>query len=176
MTTVEPRIPLIPWPTPSLWSEAHTSLAHAIALHRQRLTPAVASARQIKHRLASLFPLMDQLCRATCPGCEQVCCLHACIWADFKDLLFFQLARIPSPETQTLSQRGERCRYGSPDGCRLNRLQRPFICTWYLCPAQTGQLQLKPELMQSTRQTLEEIKQLRNQMEDEFIRGINELI
>jgi hypothetical protein len=34
----------------------------------------------------------------------------------------------------------DRCRYLGPRGCRLSRLDRPWVCTWYLCPTQRERL------------------------------------
>jgi hypothetical protein len=38
----------------------------------------------------------------------------------------------------------EVCCYRHPRGCRLARISRPWICTWYLCPAQTSRIRRPP--------------------------------
>jgi hypothetical protein len=66
------------------------------------------------------------------------------------------------------------CRYLGPRGCRLPRIARPWICTWYLCPTQTAKLrnghQAKRKLLNGARA---QIKLERNLLENEFIRVIS---
>jgi hypothetical protein len=76
------------------------------------------------------------------------------------------------PDQQLLDRQGVHCRYGSPDGCRLDRIQRPFVCTWYLCPAQTQRLQKEPVEMKMVSDSLQQIKRLRREMEASFIRAV----
>jgi hypothetical protein len=55
-------------------------------------------------------------------------------------------------------------------GCILPRIARPFVCTWYLCPAQKEYLaHYYPKLILDFDQTLFDIKELRNKIEKEFI-------
>lgn len=169
---MELPFPFIPWPDIPLWSAANASLEHSLQRHRDALGPGRELAREVRRQLTPLFPLMDRLCLATCPACTDICCLRACVWIDFNDLLFLHLADIPPPPAQLLGHRGQRCRYGTPAGCRLERIRRPFVCTWYLCPAQTGLLRQTPHQMQMVTQTLQRIKQLRREMEAAFIRVV----
>lgn len=162
----------IPWRTPATWHEANTSLAHALAHNSHRLPDTFRLARSLRRRLTALFPVMDALCARTCPDCADICCDRAWVWADFKDLLFLHLADIPRPREQLRSRRGERCRYGTPQGCRLTRLQRPFVCTWYVCPAQTQVLDRQPAVKTELTTALAAIKRDRRQMEAAFIRDL----
>lgn len=155
----------IPWSTPPLWQEANAALEHLLQRHGPRLEASRRAAEEIRNRLASLFPIMDRLCRATCPECADICCHHACVWVDFKDLLFSHLAGIKIPAHQLIRHRFERCRYATPSGCGLDRFQRPFICTWYLCPAQTQKLRGHPSEWQKVASCLHEVKHQRKQME-----------
>ena len=164
-------LPLIPWNTSSLWHEANAAIGHLLRHHRQAVVESRMAAEQIRSRLASIFPIMDRLCGATCPDCSDICCQHACVWIDFRDLLFLHLTAIPLPGQQLLAQQGERCRYSTPEGCRLEREQRPYVCTWYLCPAQTELLRQQPATMQEVTSSLQQIKRLRRLMEQAFIRA-----
>ena len=162
----------VPWNTPATWMEANDNLAAAITKNTAAMADGADQAYQIRQHLESLFSLMDNLCRETCPDCSDVCCRRAWVWIDFKDLLFFHLADVPLPEQQLLSRQGDHCRYGGPDGCRLDRLQRPFVCTWYLCPAQTQHLRKEPAEMKRISDFLLQIKRLRRKMERSFIRAV----
>jgi hypothetical protein len=166
-------VAMIPWNTPALWREANASLAHVLHHNRHTMGESRRLARQLQEQLTALFPLMEELCRTTCPICRDVCCRHACVWIDFRDLLFLHLAGLPVPDGQLLGVRGERCRFGGPDGCRLDRIRRPFICTWYLCPAQTRRLREDPEEMRRMTECLRRIKHLRREMETSFVRAVS---
>lgn len=170
---MEATVPFIPWPTPGLWREANDSIQHTLQRNRDALAPCRHLAHELRRQMTALFPIMDHLCRATCPTCADVCCRRACVWIDFKDLLLLHLADIPLPDGQLLGSRGEHCRYGAPDGCRLDRIQRPFVCTWYLCPAQTQRLRRYPRQMARIMEALQRVKQLRQEMEMLFIRAVN---
>lgn len=159
----------IPWHSPALWQEANAAIAHHLKRRQQAIVKSRRAAGEIRTRFASIFPTMDHLCSITCPDCTDICCQHACVWIDFKDLLFLHLAGIPVPDHQLIDHRGGRCRYGAPGGCRLDRLQRPYVCTWYLCPAQTALLRKMPRALEKVTSSIEQIKQLRQQMEHTFI-------
>lgn len=163
----------IPWNTPALWQEANASLDVSLALHRGVLDVARHHAEQLRQLLKQTFPIMEELCRQTCPACTDVCCRRAWVWIDFKDLLFLHLAGIPLPEGQLLRRQGDHCRYASPDGCRLERVQRPFVCTWYLCPAQSHLLNKQPAEKQNLSRILEQIKNHRKRMEASYIQAIS---
>ena len=159
----------VPWHTLALWQEANACLADTMQQNQLVLAEPHRQAQRMQRRLEWIFPLMDRLCRKTCPDCKNICCHRAWVWADFKDLLFLHLAGIPVPGQQLLSRKGDRCRYGNPDGCRLDRIQRPFVCTWYLCPAQMQHLRQAPAEMKMVSDSLQQIKQLRQEMEKSFI-------
>ncbi len=161
----------IPWNTPTLWQKANAAVEHHLHRHQQALDASRHAAGEIRNRFASIFPIMDRLCLTTCPDCTDICCQHACVWIDFKDLLFLHQAAIPVPDHQLLGHRGEHCRYSTPDGCRLDRLQRPYVCTWYLCPAQTQLLRQQPLTLQKVTSCLQQIKRMRQHMESSFIRA-----
>ena len=161
-----------PWNTPVAWKEANTSLAISLRRNRLALVDARDHAQQLRRSLDRTFPIMENLCRQTCPACTDVCCRRAWIWLDFKDLLFLHLAGIPIPEAQLLRHRGDHCRYAGPAGCRLERIQRPFVCTWYLCPAQSRLLDPQPTDEQSLSSLVNRIKKQRRLMEDSFIKAV----
>lgn len=161
----------IPWNSRRLWQEANAAVEHHLQRHRRALANSRHAAVEIRNLFASIFPIMDRLCSTTCPDCTDVCCQHACVWIDFKDLLFLHLTGISVPDRQLIDHRGERCRYGTYDGCRLNRLQRPYVCTWYLCPAQSTQLRKEPKALTQVTSSLQQIKQLRLEMENPFLQA-----
>jgi len=88
--------------------------------------------------------------------------------------LFLHFNQQPIPPAQPKANLSMPCRYLGPRGCRLPRITRPWICTWYLCPTQTAKLrngqQAKRELLN---QAMAQIKSERNLLENEFIRVIS---
>jgi hypothetical protein len=147
----------------------HLGLPH-IRNHRSARRKAAA----IADLIARLDPPMARLSRATCPDCSAPCCLHATLWYDLADLLMMGFARLPWPEGQPMAAVGAHCRYLGPAGCRLPRIRRPWICTWYLCPRQTARLKASRG---SERHVIEAalagIKQLRKGLERDFIAALS---
>ena len=162
----------IPWNKPVLWQEANASLSRCMQCSRHKMDEPFRLADRLGTRLLEIAPPLDRLCSTTCPNCTDICCQRAWVWFDFKDLLFLHLAGVAVPAGQLMSRRGDRCRYSGPDGCQLSRLQRPFVCTWYLCPAQTHILNQQPKEKQRISAALQQIKETRRRMEDRFIKAI----
>jgi hypothetical protein len=161
-------VPDIPWNTPEIWREANQSLGRLIACHQPVLQPIVHTAIEIRNRLTHIFPVVDTVCAATCTHCPEPCCLSAKIWFDFKDLLFIHLTGQMLPPAQPLADGAGICRYAGPRGCRLPRLSRPWICSWYLCPPQKRSgpgVEMKIALAA--------IQTARKQLEDQFITMIS---
>ena len=171
---IEPPLTLSPpWGPAPAWQEANVSIDFHIKRYYLHLKPVIKYARDIQIRLESIFPRLDDICKMTCPRCPDACCLSASPWYDWRDLIFLHLSQISIPPTQTISDFKKTCCYLSHRGCTLPRIARPWICTWYLCPTQTGNLrQKRVEQWQSLSRVLGEIKALRKKLENDFIRVI----
>ncbi|MGB5746144.1 MAG: hypothetical protein WBM69_04135 [Desulfobacterales bacterium] len=162
-----------PWSSIAAWQEANISIDYHLKRYCPRLKPAMQIARKTRIRLESIFPCLDDLGQMTCPRCPDACCLSASPWYDLRDLIFLHLNQLSIPLTQTISGFKETCRYISRKGCTLPRITRPWICTWYLCPAQTANVKDRnPNQWQTLSRVLGEIKACRKKLEDEFIRVI----
>ena len=167
-----PKTPTIPWAGPKLWQEASAAITHLIHQAGGDMQEARFLAETMARRLQSIFPALDRLCQLTCPHCPDPCCRRAWIWFDYRDLLFLHLARLPIPPAQLISRKGARCRYIAPGGCRLDRLRRPFICTWYLCPVQVRRLEGRARAGKAALDdALLSIKFLRRKLETAFMRA-----
>jgi len=165
----DPALP--PWGSSANWFEANRSLDHLIRLHRAELKRAMMLARSIQVYLESIFALMDDLCAVTCLFCPDPCCLNAKVWIDFRDLLFLHLSDQQIPQGQILQNLKQTCRYCSFGGCTQTRILRPWVCTWYLCPAQTANFrQQSLDVQETFNQTVKAVKTTRKEMEAEFIR------
>jgi hypothetical protein len=160
-----------PWKTKAAWQEANRSIDGLIQRYADKLSSAMALAASVRVRLEPIFSILDNLCIETCPRCPEPCCLHASPWFDYRDLLFFHLNAVAIPVSQPLEGLGATCRYFSTRGCTLERISRPWICTWYLCPVQTGNLNIRRSHQRKDLSSgLTDIKAFRKEMEAAFIR------
>lgn len=163
-----------PWASYPAWQEANNSVDFHVSRYLTDLKPAIAAARDLRRLVASIFPILNNLCIATCPWCPEPCCLTASPWYDFRDLVFLHLNLLEIPRAQTIYAYRETCRYLSPRGCTLPRITRPWICTWYLCPVQTAYLKKRNRCQwRAFDRRVCEIKHGRKQLEEEFIRVIS---
>jgi hypothetical protein len=97
-------------------------------------------------------------------------CHVATVWFDFKDLVFMHLGDLALATGQLTRTAEGTCSCCGPTGCHLPRLNRPWTCTWYLCPAQKNLLTGMPEnTLTRFDAEVDAIKCLRKQLEAEFI-------
>jgi len=158
------------WALPAEWQEANQALEYLIRINDRALGPAKSLATTIQKNLETVFPILDHLNASTCPWCPDPCCTTAKVWFDFKDLLFLHLNMGNIPPAQLIKTGEGSCRYLGIKGCKLNRISRPWVCTWYLCPTQTAVLRKNSsQAIQTIRKTFEAVKDGRRKMEEEFI-------
>jgi hypothetical protein len=161
------------WNSIASWQEANRSLDFLIQKNLSDLDRAMTLAHKVETRLTSIFSILNDLCRVTCPWCPDPCCLSAKVWIDFKDLLFLHLGGHPIPAEQLLPNFEKVCRYWSLKGCVLPRMTRPWVCTWYLCPTQQANLHQKAGHTQDEfSRLIQAVKVCRTEMEAEFIRVV----
>ena len=159
----------IPWTEPGAWRGIQDRIRREIRHGDKTMEYVRRRAWDVAAMIASLVPLMDELCAATCPWCPEPCCLGAKIWFDAKDLLLFHLTGRTPPPAQPIVSWQDRCRYAGPSGCRLDRVLRPWICTWYLCPTQKARLRCRePESWAHIEKRLGGIAEARKRLETEF--------
>jgi len=162
-----------PWGTVSAWQDANLSIDFHMKRYYPRLKPAIKIARDTRINLESIFSFLDDVCLLTCPRCPDACCLSASPWYDLRDLIFLHLNHLSIPPTQTIPGSKETCCYISHKGCSLPRVTRPWICTWYLCPAQTANFKDRClDRWQTLSRLLGDIKARRKKLETEFVRVI----
>ncbi len=163
----------IPWLLSDEWNQAIDSIRYVTGVNKARFIPLARMAAQINNSIKSLSDPIEKICKVTCVSCQDICCRHATIWYDLKDLLCLHLAAVPLPDSQirkVLFDNKPACSRFSEHGCKLPREHRPFVCTWYFCPVQTQFLDLKePHLKKKIEKTLLDIKTLRNEIELQFV-------
>ncbi|MCK5695307.1 MAG: hypothetical protein KAH62_01665 [Desulfobacula sp.] len=165
----------IPWYTAEEWNQVFLFIKRVDDLYGQKLVIVYKTADQIRQRFEKISGSIEKVCSNTCIYCEDICCIRATIWFDFKDLLYIYFGLNKFPTFQIIKNssgnRERACCHFAEKGCMLSRLERPFVCTWYFCPEQNIYITLHyQKMMQNFEQILMEIKDLRNKMEEEFIR------
>lgn len=156
--------PAPPWHTKSAWRDINAIIVGGLDMH-PCLSEARAQASTLRRELEMLFPIMENLCAGTCHWCPAPCCVSAKVWYDIKDLLFLHLAGISPPPEQPIHSFQATCRYLGIKGCKLPRLERPWICTWYLCPTLTARLKnMPPPLHTAFSETVQRIKDIRRDL------------
>jgi hypothetical protein len=129
-----------PWGDPVQWVEIHLRIERTLRCANGRREGLRRLAKTIADEIAAVSSPMADVAAATCPWCPDPCCLKARVWFDLKDLLVMKLTGRPAPRSQAIAHLNDRCRYIGARGCRLDRCNRPWICTWYLCPTQKNRL------------------------------------
>ena len=148
-------------------------MAKTIGRHKGRLDAAVALGQSIRRRIEALNRPMDDLCARTCPSCADPCCAHAKVWYDFKDLVYLHFGAPSIPPGQVIDSLDHTCRYLKAAGCTLPRVQRPFVCTWYLCAAQKARMNdLSNSRVQFIHNSLEALKSGRRRLECIYLGAI----
>jgi hypothetical protein len=84
------------------YKQSDLSIDYHLKHHYPRLKPAMQIAREMRIRLESIFPSLDDLGLMTCFRCPDVCCLSTSPWYDLRDLIFLHFNRLPIPLTQTI--------------------------------------------------------------------------
>jgi len=165
------RRPLAPpWVKTHCWRQINGRLEYWIDRRRGRLKKALEAAQEAAGVFQGLFAEMDALCAGSCRFCPDPCCRSARPWFDFTDLLFLHLLDESIPPRQIRSTPRQACHYLEFHGCRLARLKRPFICTWYLCPTQ--RLRAGRRRLARLTADIHAVKTLRRRMEQGFIRAV----
>lgn len=166
------NIPEIPWADATSWQAANQTLSLLVGRQGTVSSGSARLAGDIQQSLDMISPMMDRLCRHTCPWCPQPCCLSAHVWFDFSDLLFLHWSRSAIPLSQPRIRRGETCRFLGTRGCRLPRLMRPWLCTWYICPTQMAWWRKSaPEEAEHFKNLVRGVRSLRRSLEMAFIEG-----
>ncbi len=163
----------IPWQNEKEWQALTPFFDTIKKVHHKDFNPLYQRAETIRQLFKSLSRPMDDLCALTCINCRDICCKKATIWFDFKDLLYLYFAfdKLPGAQISKNKDHNDHCQCCnfSTTGCLLSRLERPFVCTWYLCPEQKHILMsgddVKGEVFM---ETINRIKGLRTEMESQF--------
>ena len=165
-----------PWGTADKqWQSTNRAMGRLIRLHRKGLDRTKSMAERILRKLESIFPIMEELCRVTCPRCPDPCCIVNKVWIDFQDLILLHLTGQKIPPGQLNTAQYENCRYLKPGGCMLPRNLRPWGCNQYVCSTQIKNLQRSNRLRLNRLDTdIRSIRIERLDMEDAFVLTISQ--
>jgi len=163
---------MIPWAAKEVWGQVVLSLEKTIAAMEQDTAGIRKLAAQICKGYGELDTVLEKVCCQSCPPCTDVCCRRATVWYDLPDLLGIYLNTGTVPKRQIYRHPDHSCCNLTPAGCRLVRSARPFICTWYICPAQQkilGRLASRGGNNLDVLRTINSIKRARKELEQAYI-------
>ncbi len=166
---------LIPWAREEVWDEVVFALAKTVAVMGQKTAGIRRQAEQIGKGYKELDAVLEKVCCQSCPTCSDVCCLRATVWYDLPDLLFIYLNTGTVPKRQIYRHPDHTCCNLTPAGCRLARSDRPFICTWYICPEQQkilNRLAQSGEMGGAVFRTINAVKTVRKELERTYINSL----
>lgn len=158
---------IIPWIHGYEWVEVSSSIEKTIAAMGDEAEKLKITAHQIRTEYDNVNDDLDKACRITCVSCSEVCCMHATVWYDLRDLLYLYLVEGKLPRRQIDRHSDGSCCRLTSTGCNLERRRRPFICTWYICSSQRELLLQFPRIPE----TIRKIQNLRKQLEYLYVRN-----
>jgi hypothetical protein len=165
----------IPWESEGAWAQVELSISKTIsALSPQgaEIANVKTLAQKIVQGYAELETVLERVCLTSCPTCLDVCCSRATVWYDLKDLLLVYLNCGTLPDRQIFKLPDHSCCHLTPSGCRLQRSDRPFICTWYICPAQKNIIEGFPNSEgRHLFRTIDKLKTARKELEEEYVKA-----
>lgn len=132
---------LPPWNDQDSWNQIRQYFDHTFSTDLDFSSSCFLAAK-IASKIAEIDESLNKLCGITCTSCLEVCCNKATVWYDFRDLLFLYLVKKEIPDKQITRKTNSTCIHLSQHGCQLKRLERPFICTWYICQKQSELLNI----------------------------------
>ncbi len=163
----------IPWQDRQEWSQVVLSITTAVAGLGGEGDHLRDIARRIEDGYVELDGPLDSLGAITCCSCTTICCTVATIWYDLRDLLFLYLADNRLPRQQITRNADRTCVHLTPQGCCLNRRERPFICTWYICGAQKDVLRRQQNgAGNEIFAFIDQLKTARNELENRFVDAV----
>lgn len=163
----------IPWQGRREWTQVVVSITTTVATLREKADSLHSIARQIEACYIELDGLLNTLGTSTCCSCTTVCCTVATVWYDLRDLLFLYLVDNRLPRQQITRNADRTCVHLTPRGCCLDRRERPFICTWYICAAQKETLARQHSGMRKDIFALQEqLKVARKELENLYVDAV----
>lgn len=159
-----------PWNIGADWKRLTALIRQTDQACGSNLESVRLTAGQIQRNYEKISPDIQAVCEQTCPECKDICCVRATVWFDFKDLLTIYFASGQVPPRQIYKQQTvdfKACCHLTENGCCLPRWERPFVCTWYVCPDQ------KSRVSKDIDRCILEIKALRSSLGSEYFRVIS---
>lgn len=90
-------------------------------------------ASRIKNSYDRLEPFFTRFTGPVCARCVTGCCVNRHGFPDYEDMVIFRALRVRRQGFDPTLPDQEPCQYLEKRGCRLERYQRSYRCTWYFC-------------------------------------------
>lgn len=155
----------IPWIHGFDWAEAALSIKTTIAACGEEVVQLQKIAQDITATYEQIDGGIQEISEKSCTQCLDICCMRATVWYDTRDLIYLFLHNREFPDRQVSRTKEGLCSHLTTRGCKIERINRPFICTWYICSAQKKLMVGRPEIQKG----IEKIQNLRKDLEDMFV-------
>jgi len=168
-----PDVGIAPWQAEEQWEQVKLFFQASIPgdPYISRIEQLVSS---IITHMKDIDKTLQELCLASCPKCNDNCCIRATVWYDFRDLVFFYSREKGLPPAQITKNKNGCCCHLAENGCTVPRPDRPFVCTWYLCSSQKQLLTQCADRVKScnTTRKIAKIQVMRKELEDIFCQSL----
>jgi len=96
------------------------------------LAGVVSLSKKIRSLIQIIDPFIQQSTLEVCPACTKNCCINRHAYYNCDDFIYlFAVGIKPQEFDEEFDE--EPCRFWSPRGCALERIERPSGCNWYFC-------------------------------------------
>lgn len=112
--------------------------------NHQKLTPMADAAQTYKEAMELVSSFTEEYTQKTCPYCGTVCCAQKHGLPEFGDVAAFLSLGYEIPSYDLNRPLSGACQFMGKRGCILERIVRPYRCTWYFCDPLLTQIEIGP--------------------------------
>jgi hypothetical protein len=109
------------------------TIPHLRLTCRNAFSAARQSALEAKALIEAVSADIEHYTARVCRDCASVCCINRHSRHDRSDIIFLTALGMDVPEDLSKTEETAPCRFLGSNGCVLERVQRPYRCTWFFC-------------------------------------------
>ncbi len=110
--------------------------------YQDDLSEVKISAQKYKTVMDKHDPFIQSYSAKTCPYCGTICCANRHGVPDFGDLIIFLALDLRVPHYNLVQDERAPCQFIGERGCKVERILRPYRCTWYYCDPMLVQIEI----------------------------------
>ncbi len=138
------KLPKLDINNPDGFTQILDRLKRFFADNKDKLLPVTLAAQNYSQKMEQVSSFIEAYTQKTCPYCGTVCCAQKHGLPEFGDVAaFLSLGHTPPYYDLHLPLSGA-CQFMGPRGCTIERIIRPYRCTWYFCDPLLTQIEIGP--------------------------------